>query len=75
MAGRGKADLGEAWQARRGTAGPGKVRLGRARQARHGAARRLSKGHHQDSLEDAAAYIALAEMLKDTELEETGEQL
>ena len=31
---------------------------------------RLSQGYHQDTLEDAAAYIALAEMLKDTELEE-----
>ena len=35
---------------------------------------RLSQGYHQDTLEDAAAYIALAELLKGTELEETGEQ-
>ena len=28
---------------------------------------RLSQGYHQDTLEDAAAYIALAEMLKGTE--------
>lgn len=26
---------------------------------------RLSKGHHQDSLEDAAAYLAIANSLKD----------
>ena len=26
---------------------------------------RLSKGHHQDSLEDGAAYLALANLLKD----------
>jgi hypothetical protein len=26
---------------------------------------RLSKGHHQDSLEDAAAYLSLANLLKD----------
>jgi hypothetical protein len=26
---------------------------------------RLSKGHHQDSLEDAAAYLALANSLKE----------
>jgi hypothetical protein len=31
---------------------------------------RLSQGYHQDTLEDAAAYIALAELLKDTELKE-----
>ena len=31
---------------------------------------RLSQGYHQDTLEDAAAYIALAEMLKDTEISE-----
>lgn len=31
---------------------------------------RLSQGYHQDTLEDAAAYIALAEMLKDTEVSE-----
>ena len=35
---------------------------------------RLSQGYHQDTLEDAAAYIALAELLKNTELEETGEK-
>jgi hypothetical protein len=29
---------------------------------------RLSQGYHQDTLEDAAAYIAIAEMLKDTEV-------
>ena len=28
---------------------------------------RLSQGYHQDTLEDAAAYIALAELLKGTE--------
>lgn len=26
---------------------------------------RLTKGHHQDSLEDAAAYLSIANMLKD----------
>jgi hypothetical protein len=26
---------------------------------------RLSKGHHQDSLEDAAAYLAIANSLKE----------
>lgn len=31
---------------------------------------RLSQGYHQDTLEDAAAYIALAEILKDTEISE-----
>jgi len=31
---------------------------------------RLSQGYHQDTLEDAAAYIAIAEMLKDTEVSE-----
>ena len=30
---------------------------------------RLSQGYHQDTLEDAAAYIAIAEMLKDTDLD------
>jgi hypothetical protein len=30
---------------------------------------RLSQGYHQDTLEDAAAYIALAEMLNGTEEE------
>jgi len=35
---------------------------------------RLSQGYHQDTLEDAAAYIALAEMLKDTELKEEEEK-
>jgi hypothetical protein len=34
---------------------------------------RLSQGYHQDTLEDAAAYIALAEMLKDTETGESNE--
>ena len=34
---------------------------------------RLSQGYHQDTLEDAAAYIALAEMLKDTEIGESNE--
>ena len=29
---------------------------------------RLTQGYHQDTLEDAAAYIALAEILKDTEI-------
>lgn len=28
---------------------------------------RLSQGYHQDTLEDAAAYIALAELLKGTD--------
>ena len=28
---------------------------------------RLSQGYHQDTIEDAAAYIALAELLKSTE--------
>jgi len=28
---------------------------------------RLSQGYHQDTLEDAAAYIAIAELLKNTE--------
>lgn len=28
---------------------------------------RLSQGYHQDTIEDAAAYIALAELLKGTE--------
>lgn len=35
---------------------------------------RLSQGYHQDTLEDAAAYIALAELLKGTELEEIKEK-
>ena len=30
---------------------------------------RLSQGYHQDTLEDAAAYIALAELLKGTEID------
>jgi hypothetical protein len=30
---------------------------------------RLSQGYHQDTLEDAAAYIAIAEMLKETDLD------
>jgi len=34
---------------------------------------RLSQGYHQDTLEDAAAYIALAEMLKNTEIGESNE--
>ena len=34
---------------------------------------RLSQGYHQDTLEDAAAYIALAEILKDTEMGESNE--
>jgi hypothetical protein len=34
---------------------------------------RLSQGYHQDTLEDAAAYIALAEILKDTEIGESNE--
>lgn len=34
---------------------------------------RLSQGYHQDTLEDAAAYIALAEMLKDTDKDESNE--
>jgi hypothetical protein len=34
---------------------------------------RLSQGYHQDTLEDAAAYIAIAEMLKDTETGESNE--
>ena len=33
----------------------------------------LKREVHQDSLEDAAAYIALAELLKGTELEEAEE--
>lgn len=34
---------------------------------------RLSQGYHQDTLEDAAAYIALAEILKNTEIGESNE--
>tara|TARA_R110000868_G_scaffold342335_1_gene603152 strand:- start:167 stop:469 length:303 start_codon:yes stop_codon:yes gene_type:complete len=30
---------------------------------------RLSQGYHQDTLEDAAAYIAIAELLKGTDLD------
>ena len=32
---------------------------------------RLSQGYHQDTLEDAAAYIALAELLKGTEISDS----
>ena len=34
---------------------------------------RLSQGYHQDTLEDAAAYIAIAELLKVTEEGESNE--
>ena len=36
---------------------------------------RLSQGYHQDTLEDAAAYIALAEMLKGTEEEPSKQRM